>query len=101
MERRNCGLIPDGLRRQRRRLLAIHKHYKVYGIQRSLTYWNSLRRTLETKDVDNFLTRETCRNPAAKGQRVVRFIFISHRLGHWRRASPVAGVNCGRGQTGC
>ena len=44
------------------------------------------------KDVDNFLTRETCRNPAAKDQRFTRRVLIFRRLGCCHRASPVAGV---------
>ena len=55
----------------------MRRHCKVYGILCLLYVLEQPALNTRDEDVANFLTRETCRDPAAKHQRFTRRVLVS------------------------
>ena len=85
-------LIPEGLRLRTGRLLLCKDIVRCTYFMPALLIRTALCWMLETQDVANFLTRETCGNPAAKTRHLTRRVLFFHRLEYCCRACPVAGV---------
>lgn len=90
MERRDRGLIPEGLRPRRGQLLAMHRHCEVYGIL-SLLYLleQPFVGRLRRKMANFSLARLVGINPAGKAQHFTRRDVLFRRLRHCRRACPL------------